>query len=343
MNYWLPLITGLTVGGFSCAAVQGGLLASVISVTGDKRQVTKYWITGAFLISKLVVYTMLGVLLGAFGQTLALSSRVQVSMQLVAGLYMLAVAGNLLKLHPIFRYAIIQPPRFLTRLVRKESKSADFFAPVFLGAMTVFIPCGTTLAMEAVAISTGNPFYGALTMALFIIGTSPTFLGIGVLAAAGQSFQKYFSRVAAAVLIYLGLSSVNGSLILSGSPITFNKIGNVFAGLGRVIANPAGDYVAGAQTQGVQVINGVQNASIDVLANGYAPDFLEVKAGIPVKLNLTPKGGLGCTSVFVIPQLKISKQLSLGTTTSVEFTPDKPGTLTWACGMGMYTGTLKVI
>lgn len=340
MNFWLPFVTGLTIGGFSCAAVQGGLLTSAIAARGDEKKT--FWPTAAFLISKLIAYTLLGFLLGAFGQALSLSGGVRVVMQLVAGLYMLAVAGNLLKLHPIFRHAIIQPPRFLTRRIRKEAKSAQFIAPAFLGFLTIFIPCGTTLAMETVAISTGSAVYGALTMALFTLGTMPLFAGVGVMATAGRFFEKYFTPVAAIVLIYLGLSAVNGALVVSGSPVSFNIVGNAARQIVRLVLDPAGE-VAGARTGLVNVVGGVQTASIDILSNGYNPSYLEVKAGVPVKLNLNPGTGLGCTSVFVIPQLKIVKNLaSPDTTRSVEFTPDKKGTLTWTCGMGMYTGIIEV-
>lgn len=36
MNYWLIFLTGLTTGGFTCAAMQGGLLASVIASGKDQ-------------------------------------------------------------------------------------------------------------------------------------------------------------------------------------------------------------------------------------------------------------------------------------------------------------------
>ncbi|MDO8489635.1 MAG: sulfite exporter TauE/SafE family protein, partial [Candidatus Omnitrophota bacterium] len=107
--------------------------------------------TASFLVSKYIAYVILGFILGAFGGAINIGGDVQTFMQLIAGVYMVAVALNLLNIHPIFRYVIIQPPRFLTRMVRNQSKSKDIFAPALLGAMTIFIPCGTTLAMEALA------------------------------------------------------------------------------------------------------------------------------------------------------------------------------------------------
>src|SRR3989344_3084746 len=187
MNLWVIFLTGLTVGGLTCLAVQGGLLASVIT-SREEEEIKKgvnrkkpLYPTLAFLLAKLIAYTVLGFFLGAFGGAIGINQSVQIIMQFIAGLYMIAVALNLLQIHPIFRYVILQPPRFLTILVRNESRSRDLFAPLFLGILTIFIPCGTTLAMEALAISSGNPLLGALIMGAFVLGTFPLFFGVGFL------------------------------------------------------------------------------------------------------------------------------------------------------------------
>src|SRR5690606_15838586 len=94
-----------------------------------------------FLGSKFVVHILLGALLGSLGTVLSLSLQLQLTFLFLAAIFMLATAGNLLSLHPIFRYAALQPPRFLQKFVRRTSKSSALFAPAILGAVTVFIPC----------------------------------------------------------------------------------------------------------------------------------------------------------------------------------------------------------
>src|SRR3989338_5701028 len=123
MDFKVIFLTGLTVGGLTCLAVQGGLLASTIAAReeedlekGNKRKHT-ILATLAFLTTKLIIYTILGFILGAFGGAINISPNIQILMQFIAGLYMIVIALDLLKVHPIFRYAIIQPPKFLTRLV----------------------------------------------------------------------------------------------------------------------------------------------------------------------------------------------------------------------------------
>jgi len=245
MNLWVVFLTGLTVGGLTCLAVQGGLLASIITERekenlGKKKHKKETLIpTFAFLIAKLGAYIILGFVLGLLGQTLSLSDKFASYMQMAAGFYVLAIALNLLDVHPIFRYAVIQPPKFLTRKVRDTSKSKELFAPALLGAMTIFIPCGTTLAMEALAISSGSPFAGALIMGAFVLGTVPLFIALGyVTIAIGHSFKAQFLKYAAYALIYLGVTSVNASLVSLGSSFTLQNLSDVLPKV--TIGNPKG-------------------------------------------------------------------------------------------------------
>ncbi len=343
MDLWLIFLTGLTVGGLTCLAVQGGLLASTIAVReeqdleeGSRRKHNLFPIL-AFLTTKFLAYVTLGFILGAFGSALALSDTARIVMQLLAGVYMIAVALNLLNIHPVFRYAIIQPPRFMMIMVKDTTKSRDLFAPALLGALTVFIPCGTTLAMEAFAISSGSPILGAAILGVFTIGTVPLFFGLGFLTTTlGDAFKLKFFKLSGALVMYLGITTFNSSLVLAGSPITLATIRD---------AIPIYIDLSGESTSESLVRNeeGVQVADITVFPTSYTPNNIKVQSGLPVRLNLTPKGGYGCTAAFRIPQLGLSKTLAQNVTTPVEFTPTTPGKLTWTCSMGMYSGTIEII
>lgn len=346
MDLWLIFLTGLTIGGVSCMVVQGGLLASTITAREEeeieegKNRKQGVWPTLSFLITKFIAYIILGLALGGFGAALQISERIQIYMQIAAGVYMLAVALNLLNVHPIFRYVIIQPPRFLTRLVRNQAKSKDLFAPAFLGAMTIFIPCGTTLAMEALAISSGSALNGALIMAAFVLGTSPLFFILGyVTSALSDNFRARFLKIAAVLVFYLGITSVNGALVSLGSPVTL-----------RILADAIPVQISfsdeGADSQealNVQEVDGVQVVDIKAFPNSYSPSYVKVKNGVPVRLNLTATGGYGCTSAFTIPSLGIRKRLTLDTTVPIDFTPQKPGKIVYTCSMGMFSGVIEVI
>lgn len=322
-------------------AVQGGLLASTIAAREEEdiragiNHKHNIWPTLAFLATKFIAYVILGFVLGSFGSALSLSDSARIVMQTAAAVYMILVALNLLNVHPIFRYVIIQPPRFLTKMVRNQSKSKDLFAPAFLGAMTVFIPCGTTLAMEALAISSGSPFSGAAIMGVFVLGTSPLFLGLGfVTTILGDAFKTRFLKLAAVAVLYLGITSLNGALVVAGSPVTLQTIAD-----NSPIQIDLSGGVSADQSR-LSGVNGVQEINIQASSRGYSPNYVQLKAGVPAKLNLIGAGSLGCASQFRIPTLGIVKNLVPGSTTIVEFTPPK-GKLIGTCAMGMFSVVME--
>ena len=332
-------VTGLTIGGLTCLAVQGGLLASVITASEEEEiqkginKKSTTFPTLSFLITKLIAYTILGFVLGAFGGAIGINQTVQIIMQFAAGAYMVAVALNLLNVHPIFRYVIIQPPKFLTRRIRNQSKSKDVFAPALLGALTIFIPCGTTLAMEALAIGSGNAFSGAAILFVFVLGTMPLFFGIGwITSILGDNFREKFLRVAAIAILYLGLSSVNGSLTAGGSPITIQSVAE------DVLIAFGGNN--SARNQDVDI---TQNPEIIVTSSGYSPNYIRVKKGSEVTIKLVGKDAYSCASAFRIPSLGISKNLQPNDTQLITFIPEKTGRIPFSCSMGMYTGIIEVI
>src|SRR3989344_5500671 len=100
MNLWIIFLTGLTIGGLTCLAVQGGLLASVIAAREEEEVENKVntkntvFPTLAFLTTKLIAYTLLGFLLGAFGGAVGINQTTQITMQFIAGLYMILIALN---------------------------------------------------------------------------------------------------------------------------------------------------------------------------------------------------------------------------------------------------------
>ena len=343
MDLWLIFLTGLTVGGLTCLAVKGGLLASVIAAREEEdfeeKSFKKHNLKPvlAFLTTKLLAHIALGFILGAFGGALALSDNTRVIMQLLAGAYMIAIALNLLNVHPIFRYVIIQPPRFLTKMVHSTSKSKDIFAPAMLGALTIFIPCGTTLAMEAFAISSGSPILGGAIMATFVLGTFPLFLGLGFLTTfLGDTFKARFFKLAGVLVMYLGVTTFNSSLVLAGSPVTLQTI--------RDAIPISIDLSGGLMGESfVKLINGVQVVDLTVAPTSYYPNYIQVQSGVPLRLNLNSTGGLGCTSQFRIPTLGIKQNVPQNGTAVVEFIPSMKGKLTFTCSMGMYSGIIDVI
>jgi len=87
--------------------------------------------------------------------------------------------------------------------------------------------------------------------------------------------------------------------------------------------------------------NGVQEIKITV-KGGYSPDVIAVKQGVPVKLDFYRDESASCTEQVVFGDFGIARDLPAFRTTSIEFTPDKAGEFTFACGMNMVRGKLVV-
>lgn len=339
MNLWAIFTTGLFVGGLTCLAVQGGLLAATIAQREEEKLKEKTKKTGnalpiiSFLIAKLIAYTILGFLLGWFGSLFQLSLSVRAIMQFVVAIFMIVTALNILEIHPIFRYFSIQPPRFVMRMVRNQSKSKEFFAPALLGAFTVFIPCGTTQAMMALAIASGNPLLGASILFTFILGTSPVFFILGYFTTRlGDALHQKFLKFAAFAIILLAIFNLNNALALTGSNFTLEKIWNKF-------------YCTLSFCNSQQILSTpVNETTINIENVTYNPNNISVRAGLPVTLHLVNNSGRGCIQSFTIPSLGIQKIIPLGNSDTITFTaPSKPQQLAFMCSMGMYRGVINVI
>lgn len=326
---WLPFITGVTSGGLSCFAVQGGLLTSALAQEGigDVKFLKEKSIL-MFLSAKLVAYTLLGFALGSLGSAISISPKVQGWLQIVVGIYMLLTAARLANVHPIFRYFVIQPPKFVLKFMKRISLSGSFLAPIFLGALTVLIPCGVTQAMMLLSVSSGSALIGATIMFFFILGTSPVFFLIG-LAATELLKNKALSIIAAVIIAVMGILSINSGQVVRGSVQTLQNYWLVIVG-------------DGAKSSAV-VNGGKQEVTINVTSRGYQTNINTLKVGVPVKLTLITNNVLSCARAFTIPALNFSKVLPVTGTTEVEFTPKTIGLLTYTCSMGMYSGSFNVI
>jgi P-type Cu+ transporter len=87
--------------------------------------------------------------------------------------------------------------------------------------------------------------------------------------------------------------------------------------------------------------DGIQEITVRVEGT-YQPDRIQVQAGVPVRLKFDRQETVGCSERVIFPDLQINRELPAYQTTILEFTPDKPGTYTFACGMNMYRGQLIV-
>ncbi len=99
-----------------------------------------------------------------------------------------------------------------------------------------------------------------------------------------------------------------------------------------------GEREAAAATIGS---SGTQEIKVTV-RGGYSPDVIVVKKGVPVRLNFYRDETSSCSEQVVFGDFGIAKELPAFKTTPIEFTPEKAGEFTFACGMNMLRGKLIV-
>lgn len=336
MSPFTAFLTGLSTGGLTCLAIQGGLLLGLLARREGADEKLSRWQrlllpVSAFLLAKLVIHTLLGFGLGWLGESIQLSTTTRIWLQTLAGVFMI-IAGIRLIVPHWLPWLNINAPAALRRLVRKGAKSQALVAPAILGLLTVFIPCGTTQAMEIAAIATASAWQGASIMFAFVLGTAPLFFLVGMLAKGSTLLQRRLTYATSAIVIALGLYTLNGVLILTGSPYEFQ---NVIRSAQIALTGNPGVIAQARAADDSPVIN--------VYPTGYDPDVVTVPAGRAVTLNLAAQGRLGCTSIFRIPKLKIEKQLTPGSTTRVAVTFPSAGSYTFSCGMGMFRGTINAV
>ncbi len=361
----VAFITGLTTGGLSCLAVQGGLLASSLEQqleqqldlqieqeiaarrahrSGKRRNrvlVHRFDKLSAsprlalpillFLAAKLAAYTVLGFLLGALGSVLQLNTVTRAILLIAVGIFMLGNALRMFNVHPIFRYFAIEPPKFITRYIRRTAKNGEnFFAPLFLGVLTVFIPCGVTQAMMAVAVGTGSALTGAALMFAFVLGTSPVFFVVAYLAMQlGARLEKWFMRFVAVTILVLGLVSVNSGLTLMGSPLSVTNILQAARA-----SQPDLSSAPVPPSDGVTLYLSAGNS-------GYSPRLLHARADTPITLNVVTNRTYSCSRAFVIPALGVERLLPETGTVTISIPAQPSGTvIPFTCSMGMYTGQI---
>jgi sulfite exporter TauE/SafE len=345
------LVTGLFAGGVSCAAVQGGLLTGVIArqrtastaLTGkavaaepDPRVWTRIGDdltpVGGFLAGKLLSHTLLGAMLGAVGGAVQLSVTTRTWLQIGAGL--LIVAFGLAQLGvPGFRRIVIEPPASWMRVVRTGTRLRTGFAPAILGLLTILLPCGVTLSVEALALASGSPWQGAATMAVFVLGTGPLFAILGyAVRVAATAWRGRLALATGLVVLGMGLYTLNGGLELAGSPLAAARIAQAF-----------GASTPPADTTAATVDAGAQTVTITASSHDYSPANVEAKAGLPTTLIVKTNATRGCIRSLVIPSLGMQKILPATGETRIGLGVLQPGRLHYTCGMGMYSGTITIV
>jgi len=332
---------GLLAGLSSCAALVGGIVLSMSKQWNSlysEEQTTSQKLQPHIMFNagRVVSYTVLGGVLGVIG------SRLQISPQftgyLVIGISFLMIALGLQMLGvKAFRKFQITAPKSATRYIANENNFQGKYMPLIMGALTFFLPCGFTITAQSLALLSGNAFQGALIMGAFALGTVPMLFFIGLSSVKFSSkphLAERFSKVAGFLVLFFALFNISGQMNVLG----FTGFDSIFASQGRAQVASVGEKDL------PQIVEGKQIVKMNASSRGYDPNYIRVRAGVPVRWEITDTGTSGCTNAIISNSLFSGQiDLSRGKVSVKEFTPEKPGKYKFSCWMGMVSGIIEVV
>ncbi len=217
------LLVGL-LGSLHCAGMCGPLAVAVSCGHGDDDDgggggpTTRL---GLFLAGKLLTYAALGAAAGAVGAAFgspALGAGAFGALALVAGVLMVWLGGrSLWKKRRGGEESVPGPVDVLLEATLKKRRLASSF---LAGNLTGLLPCGMVYAMVAQSLVAGTALGGALVMAAFGAGTSPSLLAAGLASRFLSGRARGFGeKVAGAAVIVMGLVALwRGASLLLADP-----------------------------------------------------------------------------------------------------------------------------
>jgi sulfite exporter TauE/SafE/plastocyanin len=347
-TYPIVLVIGLTAGISTCMAMVGGLVAGFSASYAEKHQYATRWERFKpnlfFNAGRLASYTVLGGAIGALGSAVKLSTGFTGLLVAAAGMVMLYLGFKLTGISPKLSNLNITFPKWLSRKLGMKDSGEGYSHKEALigGALTFFLPCGFTQAMQIYAVTTGSFTSGALIMFLFALGTLPGLLGVGALTSVLKGTPaRIFFRFVGLVVLILGVTNIANGYNLSGINIQLPFFASATSTCPVGAACPSSGQ-GGSGGQVAQVENGEQVVNMTQSASGYSPNGFTVKKGISVKWIINATNAYTCSASIRMPAYNIAQFLQAGQNV-LTFTPTQAGNIRFTCGMGMYSGNFTVV
>lgn len=383
MGYGMLFVIGL-ITSIHCIAMCGGInLSQCLPRGGESAEKTSrlsvFFPAFLYNLGRVISYTVVGFILGLAGLVFGgggsdagLPLMAQGILKLIAGVFMVIMGINMLGIFPWLRKLQPRMPRIFARKAGAGKNRSN--SPLIVGLLNGLMPCGPLQSMQIVALASGNPFAGALSMFLFSLGTVPLMLGLGsIVSALGKQFTQKVMSVGAVLVVVLGLAMLSQGGSLSGmllpdtlltmilglcavgivSSIPFKKpryktVSTLATlGLAVVVAVVWNVWsVDGAASPknaaGVEIVDGYQIVESFLSPNSY-PN-ITVQVGKPVKWTIkAPSGSInGCNNRINIQEYGITNYSFEQGDNVIEFTPDKTGRFQYSCWMGMIRGYITV-
>jgi len=204
------------LGGVHCVGMCGGIVGALtMTLPEDYRREPRRMLPHmlAYNAGRIASYTVAGGLLGGAGYVAARLSglhRAQMTLAIVAGLFMIALGLYL----GGWWFGLSRLEEAGGRIWRRIEPLGRRFLPVTtpyrafaLGLVWGWLPCGLVYSILIWAMAAGSVVEGALIAASFGLGTLPTLLALGVVAArlAALVRRPWVRRASGGIVVAFGL------------------------------------------------------------------------------------------------------------------------------------------
>ena len=349
-------LVGITAGLSTCMVLVGGLVLGLSTRHAEKHPeattAEKFRPHLFFNLGRIIFFLIFGGILGSFGSVFQLSGLILGILTLLVGVVMLVMGLQLIEIFPILNGLKLTLPKSLAKIfgVQNDQKEYSHKGSMMLGALTFFLPCGFTQAMQLYAVSTGSFVSGSLIMATFALGTTPGLLGIGGITSVVKGiFAKRFFKFAGLLVIIFSFFNISAGATLAGW-----KTKNISQNSGEASevcdAESGEQEVCTGENKSETKTENVFDSSAQVIqttydrTKGLQPNVLSAKINVPVKIIVDVKETeYGCMSTIMIPGLHNKYEfLKKGAKIELSFTPTKKGEYQITCAMGVPHGSIKI-
>ncbi len=320
---WIILLIWLTAWFSSCMAMVWWLILAISSNLNKHKHNLSVWEKFYphiyFNIGRILWFTIFGAILGGLGSLFDISIIVIWVFTLIVWWVMFMLWINLTEISPRLSNISITLPKFMWKNISGNADSKLWAVVVW--AMTFFLPCWFTLAIQMYAMSSWSFFMWAMIMWVFAIWTSLWLIGIWWLTSIFKwYFAKMFFRFVWVLVICLAVFNIsNGLSLLKGWPTTINN------NINKIVSDEYKNLE-------------IQEIKMDQLASWYSPNKLKISSWKKIRWIINSKSPYGCSSWIVVPDLWINKQL-VKWENIIEFVvPDWVSEINFSCIMWMYNG-----
>ena len=268
---------------------------------------------------RIVSYTVVGMVVGALGSLISVTDAIRGTIQLLAAIFMVLMALNLMGGFAWTRRFSLRLPAGLTG---KLAALTHGRSSLLIGLANGLMPCGPLQAMQLCALSAGSWWMGGLSMLAFALGTTPLMLFFGLVGGKlNQRWRQPMRYISAALVAVMGVSMLASGLALTGVHVALPSRG------------PANVAVVAENGQTVW----------SELDYGSYP-AITVQAGLPVTWTFHADAEKinGCNNALVIPEYGLNVTLQPGDNV-ITFTPEEEGVIPYSCWMGMIRSSINVV